>query len=189
MVKTVVFMVEGDCEKIFIENHKAWLLSKFQIELKAIINVGGGGNLCADGRLFDRFYNQAKSLNADHIMVLTDLECDPCVTKTKQRLNLEQDCILTVSRKAIESWFLADINLMQQLTGDLAFYYPNPEQTPEMPFDEIRKILSQYGKRGTGASKPRFIKRLFKQGFSIESALSHQDISSLHYFVNRLANL
>ena len=78
---------------------------------------------------------------------------------------------------------------MQQLTGDSAFHYANTEQTPEMPFDEIRKVLSQYGKRGTGPSKPQFIKRLFKQGFSIQSALTHPNISSLHYFVNKLYNL
>jgi hypothetical protein len=188
MVK-VVFIVEGECEKILVEYlvEKGWF-DQFGLEvLMPVIDVQGGGNLCPHNIL--PFIEQAKTLDTDKIVILTDLECSPCVTETKSRLGGCDDCRLVVAKKALEAWFLADDALMQNLLKLNTFSVSAPESTPNMPLDYFKMLLKQYDLQGVGPSKPRFTKRLLKMGFDMDRALAHPDVSSLHYFKKTLESL
>ncbi len=81
------FVVEGDCEKLLIEsaNFRTWATPQGLEICDPVINARGNGNLC-NKRMnvyIEKYLNEAKP---DKIVVLTDLECDPCVTQVKQRI-------------------------------------------------------------------------------------------------------
>jgi len=182
------FLVEGETEEILINHLKNidWF-EQFGINIVSVINLKGNGNFCAKN--IEKFIIQAKAFEPKHIILLTDLECDPCIEKTKERLGDCSDCITIIARKAIESWILADTNLMQTITNNKEFIYNTPETTSTMPFDEIVSVLKDNNAKGTGPSKPRFLKRVIKQGFDIDSANQHLNIPSLNYFIDKLKNI
>lgn len=181
----IVFLVEGESEEILISHLKdiKWF-EQFNLNIKLIINVGGNGNFCSHN--IGKFVSQAKKLNPDRIIIFTDLECDNCIEQTKDRLGTCDDCIVIVSRKALEAWFLADTLLMNKITSNSNFYYELPESTTNMPIDTIKQILTENNARGTGPSKPRFIKRLITEGFDIQRASEHQNASSINYFIQKI---
>lgn len=186
---TVMFIVEGECEKILVEHliDQNWF-AQFELQvMKPVINVSGGGNLCPHN--INTHIELAKSLGTEKIVILTDLECSPCVTQTKARLGGCDDCRLVVTKKALEAWFLADDALMQNLLNLNAFSVSTPEITPAMPLDYFKVLLKEHNKQGVGPSKPRFTKRLLKMGFDMDKAMAHSQASSLHYFKKTLENL
>ena len=63
------------------------------------------------------FIEQAKTHNPDKIIILTDLECDPSITQTKERLGDCDECIIIIARKSFEAWFLADDALLSNMTN------------------------------------------------------------------------
>ena len=106
MVK-VGFVVEGDCEKMLLSSKgfQQWATQP-GIEICAVINASGGGNLCPEN-IEPSIANCRNLSNPDKIVVLTDLECEPCITATKNRIGGNVDHIV-VAKKALEAWFLAD---------------------------------------------------------------------------------
>lgn len=187
MVK-VAFVVEGKVEQIFVDSleRQGWFKNKGLQKVGPTIDAKGGGNLCPANMPF--FVEQAKVHKPDKIFILTDLECDPCVTKTKERLGLCDECVIVLAKKAIEAWFLADNILMSSLTQDALFSYEYPEQTTDMPYDVLKELLLTHTKRGTG-SKVGFVKRVFKSGFSVESAANHPNCQSVSYFIDKIDQL
>jgi len=186
MVK-VVFLVEGDSEYVLINhlNKKNWF-RKFNIKILANINVVGNGELCVKN--IEKYIHQAKTFDPDKILILTDLDCDECVIKTKERLGDCDICVYVIAKKALESWILADTELLKELTKDKKFYCTDPE-THLKPFEKISDIFRKYNIRGTGPSKPRFFKKILKLGFDIDRASNHTNISSLKYFIDKLGEL
>ena len=54
------------------------------------------------------------------------------------------------------------------------FHEPQPEATPDKPWERLKQIASEHGKRGPGASKVAFTQKLLKHwGFSIARAAQH----------------
>lgn len=184
----VAFLVEGQTEEILI-NHLVSIgwFEQFNITVVVNVNVEGNGNFCSHN--INKFIHQAKTFNPDKIVIFTDLECDPCIQSTKKRLGDCNSCITIVIRKAIESWFLADTSLMRRLTQNDAFYYEFPESTKCMPIDTIKEALKANAVRGTGPSKPRFINRVIKEGFDIESIVKHPNLQSIKYFIDKLSKV
>jgi len=187
MVK-VVFLVEGQTEEILI-NHLSQIgwFEQFNISIIANINVEGNGNFCSSN--INKFILQAKNLNPEKIVILTDLECDPCIESTKNRLGSCDDCTVVVTKKAIESWLLADTELMRKLTQNETFYFEYPETTELMPIDTIKNILNQHSVRGTGPSKPRFVTRAINEGFDMSKVLEHPNLQSAKYLVDKLTSI
>jgi len=68
-----------------------------------------------------------------------------------------------------------DLYLITETTYDLLNSY-----------DFGTSILKNNNAKGTGPSKPRFLKRLIKQGFDVDRAKKHQNIKSLNYFIDKL---
>jgi|SaaInl8_200m_RNA_FD_contig_91_115641_length_4420_multi_3_in_0_out_0_5 hypothetical protein len=184
----IVFLVEGESEEVLIDHLKEikWF-EQFNLNIKLIINVGGNGNFCSHN--IGKFVSQAKMLKPDKIIIFTDLECDNCIEQTKERLGTCNDCTVVVSRKALESWFLSDTALMIKITNNSDFYYELPESTIDMPIDTIKLVLAQNNVRGTGPSKPRFIKRMIRDGFDIQRASQHQNSNSINYFIEKIKTI
>ena len=184
----IAFLVEGDTEEILIShlNNSGWF-DQFKIKIVSIINLKGNSNFCANN--IEEYIVQAKAFNPSKIILLTDLECDPCIKKTKSRLGDCNDCITIIARKAIESWILADTELMRRITNNSTYICSEPENTPDMPFKKIADILKENNAKGTGPSKPRFLKRMIRQGFNIDRASKHTNIQSLNYFITKLKEI
>jgi len=188
MVK-VAFIVEGDVEKIIVEEcfiKTGWLESKGIEPIRPVINAGGGGNLCPHNMPY--FVEQAKTLHPDKIIILTDLECDPCITQTKERLGDCDICVIIISRKSFEAWFLADDVLLSKMTDGKYRHFDKPELTCEMPFEAFKALLIEHTGRGSG-DKVRLAKKVSKQGFDIENAANHPECQSARYFVDKIEGL
>jgi hypothetical protein len=188
MVK-VAFIVEGDVEKIIVEEcliKTGWLKSKNIEPITPVINARGGGNLCPHN--IPTYIEQAQISNPDKIIILTDLECDPCIEKTKERLGDCDNCITIISRKSFEAWFLADDTLLSKMTNGNYTHYDDPELTTNMPYDDFRALVVEYIGRGTGSKVQTAIK-VSKNNFNIENAASHPNCSSAKYFVDKIEEL
>ena len=183
MVK-VAFIVEGKIEKIFIDflDKSEWF-EKYNIEKVApTIDAKGGGNLCPQNMQI--FVDEVKTYHPDKIVILTDLECDPCVEKTKNRLGSCDICTIVLARKAIEAWFLADDNMVEQYTKGEVKHFEFPEDTEEMPYDSFKEMLIEH--TGRGIRKTKLATSIFGNGFDIEKSASHLNCQSAKYFVEKI---
>ena len=188
MVK-VLFIVEGKVEKIFIDHlHRNKWFERFGIQkVGPTIDAKGGGNLCPEN--IDDFIQQAKTHSPDKIVILTDLECDPCIEKTKKRLGDCTLCKIIIARKAIEAWFLADDDLLSKLSERKCTHYETPENTSKMPFETFKVLAKRLAlSRGPG-SKVMFVKRVLREGFGIEKAAAHEQCGSAMYFVEAIRGI
>jgi len=183
MVK-VAFIVEGKVEKIFIDflDKTEWF-GKYNIEkVGPTFDAKGGGNLCPQN--MQSFVNQAETYKPNKIFILTDLECDPCVEKTKERLGDCAICHIVLAKKAIEAWFLADNKIINQFTNGALDSFKFPEKTEDMPYDVWKKILLEY--TGRGVSKVKLVTSILKNGFDIEKSASHPNCPSAKYFFEKI---
>ncbi len=188
------FVVEGICEKLLIESasFQTWA-SQHGLEIgHPVINAGGNGNLCTQNikPFLEKCHIEA---NPDKIVVLTNLECEPCVTATKARINNENIDQIMVAKKALEAWFLADTVAMRRwLKNDDFPGETMPEQTAGMPWERLKEIATIHhnNKLGPGRRKKSFAQKMIAQfGFSIERAANHPNCPSAKYFLEKLQNL
>jgi len=192
-VVKIGFVVEGDTEKLLIEstNFRNWA-TQHNIEIGIpVINARGGGNLCAKNieKYIDTCLTQVQP---DKLVVLTDLECEPCIIQVKQRIGDERVTKIFVARKAIEAWFLADTEAMCSWLENPEFSENFPEETVAMPWERLREVGKTYHrrKRGVGNSKPMFAGKLIKTfHFSIEQAAAHPNCQSATYFLEKLKEI
>lgn len=185
MVK-VAFLVEGKVEKTLIDFlvKDGWF-NQFNIEqVGPTIDVKGGGGLCPHNML--AFVEQARTYNPDKILILTDFECDLCVTKTKERLGDCDICVIVLARKAIEAWFLADDNVISQLTRGGIRHHEEPENTILMPYDTLKELALEYTDSGVGSKIMLCNKVLKRINFRIENAAAHPNCDSAQYFLDKL---
>jgi len=180
---SIGFVVEGYCEKILLESKKFrhWAIQHRISICDPIINACGGGNLCP--KKIDASITECRILaKPDNILVLTDLECEPCVTLTKARISHRDIDQIIVAKKALEAWFMADTEAMRRWLKNEDFQgEEKPEKTPDMPWDHLKEIAKKHHKkeRGTGTKKIRFAKTMINQfGFSIERAANHPNCPS-----------
>jgi hypothetical protein len=183
MVK-VSFIVEGDVEKILVDALGSWFKEKGIMKVGPVINVRGGGNLCPNN--LNVYIDQAKVYHPQKILILTDLECDTCVTQTKKRVGDCDECVVIVARKAIEAWFLADTVLLENLFKGRVERIEEPEKTDSMPFDILRQLLIE--RTGRGVSKKMLARQSVKY-FSPERAASHPNCQSVAYFVRKIEEI
>jgi len=120
-----------------LSQHHTWA-SQHGLEIGyPVINAGGNGNLCAQNikPFLEKCYIEA---NPDKIVVLTDLECEPCVTAAKARIGDDKVNQIIVAKKALEAWFLADTIAMRHwLKNDDFPGEMMPEQTTGMPWERL----------------------------------------------------
>jgi hypothetical protein len=123
---------------------------------------------------------------ASVIFILTDLDQDQCITKTRLRIIESENQIIIVAVKQIESWFLSDNFAMNQIfQGDYSFEYPENE---DIPFETIRNTYLEKFNRGLVGrnEKKRLAQKMINSGFSIENAANHPNCPSANYFLTKL---
>lgn len=181
------FIVEGDSEKIIVESEKfRQFLTLNEAELVTpVINAKGGGNLLPDN--IDAFLDVLEQKQAEVIIVLTDLENEANSEAVQTRIANERISVVFVAVKALEAWFLADTEAMRLWLEEDDFLEPFPENTPAMPWDRLKQIAVELGKRGPG-NKVGFAKKMIKQGFSINRAAQHPQCSSARALVEWFEN-
>lgn len=181
MVK-IGFIVEGETEALILYSDKfKAILNELNLVSVGIINAGGNKNLLPHNILIHQT-NLIKK-GAETILILTDLDDDQCITKTKERITERENQIIAVAIKQIEAWFLADSILLSNLFNEsFTFDYPEKEN---VPFDTLRALLIQFRGRGLPKKVPMALKML-NSGFSIQNAAKHPNCPSANYFLTKL---
>lgn len=185
MVK-IGFICEGETEKIIIEsaNFQTFLVEN-ELAFVNAIDAAGNGNLLPKN--IEPFIEILKDEGAAIIFILTDLDTDKCITKTKERINAADDIAVIISIQQIEAWFLADsVTLSSIFKSKYFFEYPEKEIQPR---EKLKEIFIEKTGRGIGESKPGFAKQIIKQGFSILNAAQHVNCNSAKYLVNALLKI
>jgi len=185
MVK-VAFIGGGESESIFLKNLRIKEeLKSLGIEIVKVLNARGENNL--DASNISPLVEECRLYSPDVVIVLADVENDPCFTIAKRRIGEQPDKIL-LARKAFEAWLLADTAAMRKKFG-AAYSYPNPENTPTLPWEEIKRVSKLHNKNPP-SSKPAFTREMVdRHGFSLLSASKHPYCPSAKYFVDTVRSL
>jgi hypothetical protein len=186
----VGIICEGDTELILFESDrfKAYL-NGMGINLVRVINAEGSGNLLPHN--IGGYLRILQDEGAEHILIVTDLDTDACVTLTKNRISAPAAHIVVIARKQIEAWYLADTPAIRLLLNDPAFEFKNPEDPP-VPFQTINQLLIRHRGYGIGnhsAGKIKLAKWMLKYGWTLTSAAEHANCSSAKYLVQKLQGL
>jgi hypothetical protein len=181
-VVKIGFICEGDTDKMVLESPDFQaILTKLNLECVRVEDADGNGNLLPQH--IEKYRDSLQNFGASKIIILTDLDEYACITFTKERLKALPDEIVIISVKTLESWFLADSQVMSQLIGkDFNFEFPERENNP---FEKIRSIFQEHTLRGVG-TKRILTRRVLKYGFSIQNAANHPNCPSAKYFLTKL---
>lgn len=184
MVK-VGFICEGETEKIIIDSIDFKnILASYNLQLVNAIDATGNGNLLPKN--ISPFIESLKDEGAEKIFILTDLDEELCITKTKERILAPETVLVIISIKQIEAWFLADsVTLSKIFRKAFAFDFPENEKYPR---EKLRDIFVVQTGRGIGDSKPKFAKRILNEGFSVSNAAAHPNCNSAKYLLNKLSS-
>ncbi len=185
MVK-VGFIVEGDTEEIILKSIEfGSFLQTLNIERVGVINTEGSKNMLP--RNIGKFREALQRRQAEKVIILTDLDDDVCVTKTKKRIEALPEEIVVIAVQKIESWFLADTLATSQFLGKSDFYIEFPEQET-VPFESLKQIRLVHSNRGIG-DKKLLARNMLRCGFSLQRAAQHPNCHSAAYFLKKLHSL
>ena len=188
MVK-VGFIVEGDTEKLIVESPAfvAWLVANGITLVSPVVNAKGGGNLLP--RNIGPFVATLQRAQAEHIVILTDLENEANPAVVRARIGQQQNHLIFIAVKAIEAWFLADTQALRKWLDIATIEELTPEATPDLPWERLKSIAREHQKRGPG-SKLIFAKRMVKTyGFTIANAAQHSNCPSVVEFADGIVAL
>lgn len=187
-VVNIGFICEGFTEALILESEIFnSLLQDLNIKNVGLINVKGNGNLLPHRILQHQDFLFEEG--ASKIFILTDLDKDECITKTKLRITESPNQIIVIAVKQIESWFLADNPTMSKIfKDDYSFEFPENE---EIPFETIRKTYFYKFNRGLVGKdeKLRLARKMLNSGFSIQNAANHPNCPSAKYFLTKLQSI
>ncbi len=193
MVK-IGFICEGETEKLVVDSDAFQeILVSFKLDFVGSVNADGNGNLLPKNII--PHTKTLERLGAEITIILTDLDEDACITKTKERIHpnelaeegIFQNQIILVSVKQIEAWFLADSKTLSKLFKS-NFEFSNPEEE-QNPFQTLKNLFVEKTSRGIGSFKPKFARKMLNNGFSIVHASQHSSCESARYFLNKLKGL
>jgi hypothetical protein len=182
MVK-VGFICEGDTEKIIVESESfRAILKDNNLEFVKAFDATGNGNLLPQNII--PMINNLREEGAKKIFIITDLDEDACINKTKGRINAPAGIIVIVAVKKIEAWFLADGKTLSSLFKEnFSFLHPEGETDPRQVLKDL--FILKTG-RGIGDSKPKFAFKMVNNGFSVTNAAEHFNCTTAKYFVQKL---
>jgi hypothetical protein len=189
MVK-IGFICEGQTEQIILQSDRfRELLATMNIESLPVIDAKGAGNLLPHN--ISGYIERLEKQGAQTIFILTDLDEDICITKTKERISARPQDIVVIAVKKIEAWFLACTPTMRKLLGESGFSFPSPENESH-PFETINQFLIQHRGRGIGrksAGKVKLVFRMINEGFTLSDAAAHPNCPSVRYLLRKLAEI
>jgi hypothetical protein len=178
---TEFILMQSETFRNFLTNHN--------IELVNTIDAGGAGNLLPHN--ITGYIDILEKAGAQKIIILTDLDQDVCITKTKERISARTQDIVIIAVKQIEAWFLACTPAMQALLKDPAFTFSFPENE-NTPFQTINNLLTAQTGRGIGrgaGGKIKLITRMLACGMDISLAATHPACPSARYFIEKIKGL
>lgn len=186
MVKKVGFIGEGDSEVIILNSSNFQeLLKRFSLDCVGVFNAEGIGNLMKKNERIASYFKIFQDRNADIILVLGDLDFERCIVEKKNSFyKFAENQTVIICVKAIEAWYLADSITLSSIFKR-NYFYPEPENTSELPFEVLKKEFVSKLDRGIG-SKVLLSKSMIRNGFSIENAIQHPNCKSVNYFFNKL---
>ncbi len=190
MVK-VGFIVEGSAEKIILESVKfKKILEKCNIQTLGVFDAEGEGNFKVKSEKILQFFKIFHDRKADHIIIWTDKEDDPCITYTLDSIYVfdQKKQINLISVRALESWFLADSKALSRIFNT-DFRYKSPENIHRKPFDEIKDLFIKFTGRGISKSRNRLAHKMVNNGFSVQEVAKHPQCKSAKYFLDKLESL
>ncbi len=189
MVK-VGFICEGATEQILLQSDPfRQLLASLKIESLPVIDAGGSGNLLPHN--ISGYIASLEKGGATVIVILTDLDEDICITKTKERIGARSKDIVIIAVKKIEAWFLACTPVMQKILNQPNFIFANPENEKD-PFETINQLLIANHGRGIGkktAGKIKLVNRLIEKGLDLSTAADHANCPSARYLLDKLEQI
>lgn len=180
------FIGEGAVEKRILESppFREYLRSLKIDFIEEVIDANGNRNLLP--RNITGFTQILKTKGATAIIILTDLDNDTCITKTKERIQPEQNHFVIVSVKKIEAWFLADEEAMARFLKDKDFNFEKPEEL-ENPYAKIRELrMLKAGGQGTVSKVRLAFFMIEKNNFSILRAAQHLACPSAKHFLEKI---
>jgi hypothetical protein len=190
MVKKVGFICEGETEKIIVESSAFQrLLTDLNLSCAVAVDASGNGNLLPKN--IQNHLETMRRYKVDFTIILTDLDEDVCITKTKERIqgSEKNEAIIIVSVKTIESWFLADSKTLS-LVFSKEYSYSFPEDIEMKPIDLIKQLFLENIQRGIGRrGKPYLANYMLKNGFNIMNAAEHANCPSAKYFIAKLREI
>lgn len=145
-------------------------------------------NALGGGVLWSKYIDRLENQGAQKIFILTDLDEDICITRTKQRIKARPQDIVIIAVKKIESWFLASSSAIAALKRQPGFIFQSPEGEAQ-PFETINNLMIHHLGRGAGkgnGGKIKLITRLLEYGLDINQAGSHPNCPSAKYFIDKL---
>ncbi len=191
MVVRVGFIVEGKTEAMVINSNafKQWLAQQGLELCRPALDAKGGGNLLPQN--LGDLVNVINAHAPQYIVILTDLEDAVSTEVVRQRIGTEYTHLVFVAVKAIEAWFLADTTALNSWLKTQGVVEEAPEQTPDMPWEQLKAIAAAQQARGPG-TKASFTKQYIKyHGFDVARAAQHPNCPSVVEFcrgVSALAN-
>ena len=186
MVK-IGFICEGSTEQILLLSGSFQeYLSSINLLAVNVINACGSGNLLPHN--IGGYIQSLEKAGAEVIVILTDLDDDICITRTKARIKSREQDVVIIAVKKIEAWFLANDLAMRSLLKNGQFSFNTPE-AEDNPYDTINELLLRYTDRGIGrtsSGKIKLITRLLDLGLNLQNSANHPQCSSAKYFLSKL---
>ena len=189
MVK-IGFICEGDTELILLLSKSFQdFLSSINLLAVNVINACGSGNLLPHN--IGGYIESLEKAGAEVVVILTDLDDDICITRTKARIKPREKDVVVIAVKKIEAWFLANDIAMRSLLKNGQFSFNAPEGVAN-PYETINELLLKYTGRGIGrtsSGKIRLVTRLIYLGFDLQNSANHPQCFSAKYFLNKLQEI
>ena len=189
MVK-IGFICEGDTEQILLLSDSfQHYLSSINLLAVNVINACGSGNLLPHN--IGGYIESLEKAGAEVVVILTDLDDDICITRTKARIKPREKDVVVIAVKKIEAWFLANDIAMRSLLKNGQFSFNAPEGVAN-PYETINELLLKYTGRGIGrtsSGKIRLVTRLIYLGFDLQNSANHPQCFSAKYFLNKLQEI
>jgi len=193
MIKVGFIVEDKPFQKLIESENFKRLLKKLNIENTGVfISPDGRDRLLNKNEKIQSFFDIFDDKKANYIFVLVDKESDPCITYSKKSIynySVEKQ-INIIASKTIESWFLADSDLLIQLLNkEGEFLFDEPENIDGEPFEELKKLFETYTNRGLSKRRNRHANYIINNGFSITNAANHPNCPSAKYFLEKLSQL
>lgn len=179
------FIGEGATEKAILESPKfKILLDKLELDYVVdVIDAGGNTSLLPDK--ISAYIEILQDKGATQIIILTDMDDAPCITKAKEYLKISDEHIVIIAVKVIEAWFLADTEAISARFNE-EYFCEFPEEVGNFAF--IKNESIRLTKRGF-RRKIILCKKMLASGFTIQNAAQHPNCPSAAYFIRRLKEL
>ncbi len=191
MIKVGFIVEDKPFQKLIISENFKSLLTSLNIEsIGVFISPDGRDRLLNKNDKIQSLFNIFDDRKANYIFVLIDKESDSCITYSKESIFTYsgKKQINIIASKTVESWFLADSDLLTHLLKK-EFSYGDPENIEGEPFETLKNLFEEYTNRGLSKKRNRHANYLINNGFSIINAAKHPNCRSAKYFLEKLSQL